>query len=144
MARGYRARNPNTEAPNMLMPSASSQCARAAALPDEMQPWVLALTCWLIAGLAALICVPELRGSSPLFGWLPFWLIVAPAIDLAVLRRRSLMARTQELLARVGRRRKTARQASPSRRRSRTARHAQPLARKLRTGMATTGLSASR
>ena len=128
----------------MLMPSASSQCARAAALPDEMQPWVLALTCWLIAGLAALICVPELRGSSPLFGWMPFWLVVAPAIDLVVLRRRSLMARTQELLARVGRRRRIARQASPSRRRSRTLRHAQPLARKARAGVATAGLAATR
>jgi len=128
----------------MLMPSASSQTARAGATPDEMQAWVLALTCWLVAGLAALICIPELRGSSPLFGWLPFWLIVAPAIDLAVLRRRSLMARTQELLARVSRRRRTARQASPSRRRSRTTRRAQPLARKVRTGMVTAGHSASR
>jgi len=128
----------------MPTPFALSQTARAAALPDDMQPWVLALTCWLIAGLAALICVPELRGSSPLFGWMPFWLIVAPAIDLAVLRRRSLMARTQELLARVGRRRRTARQASPSRRRPRTARHAQPLARKVRTGIVMAGLSATR
>ncbi|HET7065224.1 MAG TPA: hypothetical protein VFI49_13205 [Rudaea sp.] len=51
-----------------------------------MRPWVIALSCWLVAGVAALICVPELRGSDPLFGWLPFWLIVAPAIDLAVLR----------------------------------------------------------
>jgi hypothetical protein len=109
-----------------------------------MEPWVLALTCWLIAGFAALICVPELRGTNPLFGWLPFWLVVAPAIDLAVLRRSSLIARTRELLARVGRRRRTTRQARPSRRRSRTARHAQPLARKVRTGTAATGLSASR
>ncbi|HET7798114.1 MAG TPA: hypothetical protein VFK72_09535 [Nevskia sp.] len=109
-----------------------------------MQPWVLALSCWLIAGLAALICIPELRGSSPLFGWMPFWLVVAPAIDLVVLRRRSLMARTQELLARVGRRRRSARQASPLRRRSRTLRHAQPLARKARAGVATAGLAATR
>jgi len=141
MARGYRARNPTAEAPNMLMPFAPSQTS---VLPDDMQPWVFALTCWLIAGLAAMLCVPELRGSSPLFGWLPFWLVVAPAIDLAVLRRRNLIKRTQELLARVGRRRRSARQARPSRRRSRTARHAQPLARNLRTGTATAGLSASR
>src|SRR6478736_2086498 len=113
MAHGYRARNPNAEAPNMLTPFASSQTSRAAVLPDAMQPWVLALTCWLIAGLAALICVPELRGSSPLFGWLPFWLVVAPAIDLAVLRRRHLVARIRELLVRVSRRRRTTRQAKP-------------------------------
>jgi hypothetical protein len=144
MARGYRARNPDAEAQTMLTTFASSQTSRAAALPDDMQPWVLALTCWLVVGLAAVICIPELRGSSPLFGWLPFWLIVAPAIDLAVLRRRNLITRAQELLARVGRRRRTARQASPSRRRSRTARHAQPLARKVRAGMASRGLSAPR
>ena len=120
----------------MLTPLASSQTSRAAALSDDMQPWALALTCWLIAGLAALICVPELRGSSPMFGWLPFWLIVAPAIDLAVLRRRHLVARIRELLVRVSRRRRTARQAKPSRPRSRNARHAQPLARKARNKMA--------
>jgi len=56
----------------MPTPFVSSQTSRAAPLPDDMQPWVLALTCWLIAGLASMICVPELRGSSPLFGWLPF------------------------------------------------------------------------
>jgi hypothetical protein len=136
MARGYRARNPNAEAPTMLTPFASSQTSRAAVLHDNTHPWVSALTCWLIAGLAAVICIPELRGSSPLFGWLPFWLIVAPAIDLAVLRRRSLVARVRGLLARVSRRRRTTRQAKPSRPRSRNARHAQPLARKARTGMA--------
>jgi len=54
------------------------------------------------------------------------------------------MARTQALLARVGRRRRSARQASPLRRRSRTIRHAQPLARKARAGMATAGLAAPR
>src|SRR6476659_4200572 len=101
----------------MFTPFASSQTSRAAVLSDDMQPWALALTCWLIAGLAALICVPELRGSSPLFGWLPFWLIVAPAIDLAFLRRRSLIARFRELM--VNRRRRTTRQAKPSRPRSR-------------------------
>ncbi len=120
----------------MLTPFASSQTSRAAVRPDDMEPWVLALTCWLIAGLAALICIPELRGTNPLFGWLPFWLVVAPAIDLAVLRRRSLIARAQVLLARVGRRRGPKRQAKSLRRRSRIVRHGQPLARKVRTGAA--------
>lgn len=97
-----------------------------------MAPWIIALSCWLVAGCAALICVPALRGSDPLFGWLPFWLVVAPAIDLAVLRRRSLIARAQDLLARAGRSRRPVRQAKPIGRRSRTARRAQPLARKMR------------
>jgi len=109
-----------------------------------MAPWVIALSCWLVTGVAALICVPELRGSDPLVGWLPFWLIVAPAIDLAVLRRRSLIARTRELIARVSRRRRPVRQARPSRRHARTTRHAQPLARKARPRPAASGISAAR
>jgi hypothetical protein len=109
-----------------------------------MSPWILALSCWLITGVAALVCIPELRGSDPLVGWLPFWLVVAPAIDLVVLRRGRLIARTQELLVRVGRRRAPVRQARPLRWRSRTTRHAQPLARKMRTRPAATGFSAIR
>jgi len=103
------------------------------------------LSCWLIAGVAALVCIPELRGSDPLVGWLPFWLIVAPAIDLVVLRRRSLIASMQAVLARVSRRRsRSMRQPTPWRRRSRNTRHAQPLARKARQGTVAPGISASR
>jgi len=124
----------------MLTSFVPSQTLRAVQA-DDMSPWILALSCWLICGVAALICVPELRGSDPLFGWLPFWLIVAPAIDLAVLRRRSLIAGTQELLARVRRgRTRPLRQARSSRPRSRAARHAQPLARKARPVPAATGI----
>jgi hypothetical protein len=132
MARGYRVRNPAAEVLNMLtslLPSRIPVPIRS----DDMAPWITALSCWLVAGCAALICVPALRGSDPLFGWLPFWLVVAPMIDLAVLRRRSLIARVQDLLARVRRQRRPARQAKPLRRRSRMARRAQPLARKMRS-----------
>jgi len=128
----------------MLTPTVSSQTSRAAVPADDMAPWVIALSCWLVTGVAALLCVPELRGSDPLVGWLPFWLIVAPAIDLAVLRRRSLIARTRELLARVSRRRRPVRQARPLRRHARTTRHAQPLARKARPRPAASGISATR
>ena len=106
----------------MLSPVFLPHAARNTAPADDMTPWIIALSCWLILGCAALLCVPELRGSDPLFGWLPFWLVIAPAIDLAVLRRRSLIARTHDLIARVSRRRRTARQARPLRRRSRTVR----------------------
>ena len=136
---------PLLKVPNMLTPFVSSQTSRTQVLTDDMAPWINALSCWLIAGVGALICIPELRGSDPLFGWLPFWLVVAPAIDLAVLRRRNLIARAQELLARVNRRRsRPVHQTRPSRRRSRTVRHAQPLARKARQGMVATGLYAGR
>jgi hypothetical protein len=135
---------PVPEDPNMPTSLVSSQTSHAADLSDDMSPWVFALSCWLITGVVALICVPELRGSDPMFGWLPFWLIGAPAIDLAVLRRRSLIARTRQLLMRVGRRRAPVCQARPSRRRPRTTRRAQPLARKMRTRSAAPGFSAIR
>ena len=106
----------------MLKPLEFSRVSRNATPADDMTPWIIALSFWLVAGCAALICVPALRGSDPVFGWLPFWLIIAPAIDLAVLRRHSLLAHTHELLARVGRRRRTARQARPLRRHARTLR----------------------
>ena len=127
--------------PTSVVPT---QTSHAAVPADDMAPWVIALSCWLATGIAALICVPELRGSNPLVGWLPFWLIVAPAIDLAVLRRRSLIALTRELITRVSRRRRPVRQARPSRRHARTTRHAQPLARKARPRPVASGISAAR
>jgi hypothetical protein len=110
------------EMPPVLKPLEFSRVSRNATSADDMTPWIVVLSCWLLAGCAALICVPALRGSDPVFGWLPYWLIIAPAIDLAVLRRRSLLARTHALFARVGRRRRTARQATPLRRRVRMVR----------------------
>lgn len=59
---------------------------------DQFAPWQAALGVWLALGAAALLFVPDLRGTDPWFGWLPFWLVVAPAIDLAVLRRRQGLA----------------------------------------------------
>jgi len=99
----------------------------------------MVLSCWFIVCCAALNCNPALRGYEPLHGWLPFWLVIAPAIDLAVLRRSGLIAATRDLLARVNRRRRTARQAKPLRRRARTIRRtaaSSPLARKWRPRMA--------
>jgi hypothetical protein len=144
MARDYRAHSPAAEASIMRTTPVPSQTSRAAIHADDMSPWVFALSCWLITGAAALICVPALRGSDPLFGWLPFWLTVAPAIDLVVLRHRSLIARTRQLLARVGRRRTPVCQARSLRRRPRSMRRAQPLARKMRTRSPVPGFSAMR
>lgn len=62
---------------------------------DDFAPWQAALVTWLAVGCAALLLVPALRGVDPWFGWLPFWLVVAPAVDLAVLRRRWLVARVR-------------------------------------------------
>jgi hypothetical protein len=124
----------------MLTSFHSSRISRNAVPVDDMAPWSMVLSCWFIVGCAALICIPVLRGYDPLVGWLPFWLVIAPAIDLAVLHRRSLIAIANNLLARVKRRRRTARQAKPLRRRARTIRRtvASPPARKWRPRMAAT------
>ena len=116
----------------MSMPLVTSRLSRQALPDDHMAPWMLALSCWLLFGCAALLVVPGLRGFDPLFGWLPFWLVVAPALDLAVLRRRRLMAGTLDLLARIERRRRNSRPAPPALRRSRSVRRARPLARAAR------------
>jgi len=83
--------------------------------------WIKALQLWLLAGAALVIFVPSLRGIDPWFGWLPFWLIVAPAIDLIVLRRTRVAANVGTLLARLRQRRRAAR------------RQARPLLRRMRT-----------
>jgi hypothetical protein len=77
-----------------------------------------ALWIWLTLGVAVMLLFPTLRGSDPLFGWLPFWLVVAPLIDLAVLRRCWLAATSRAFLVRARRRRRPApRQARMLRRR---------------------------
>jgi len=51
--------------------------------------------------------VPALRARDPFWGWLPFWLLVAPAIDLAWLHHRRLLATSQAFLVRRVRRRRS-------------------------------------
>lgn len=79
------------------------------------QPWRVALWLWLLCGLAALTIFPALRERSALLGWLPFWLIVAPALDLLLLERDRLrdrlMAMPRALLVRARRRRRPTSQA---------------------------------
>ena len=60
---------------------------------------------WFSLGCVALLLVPELRGSDPWLGWLPFWLVGVPAIEWALLRmyRSGFMASTDVARARVRR-----------------------------------------
>jgi hypothetical protein len=69
----------------------------------------MALWVWLALGVAAELLFPGLRSSDPRFGWLPFWFIVAPLIDLAIVRRCWLAQTSRALLIRMRRRRRPAR-----------------------------------
>jgi hypothetical protein len=62
------------------------------------------LVSWLIIGLVALLCVPVVRGGRTLGATLPFWLIVAPLIDLAWVDRRRIARWTMELVGKSARR----------------------------------------
>jgi hypothetical protein len=86
-------------------------------VPINDTPWVTSLQAWLVIGSGVLICVPAARGIDPWFGWLPFWLVVAPAIDLFVLRRGWLATDAARWVERFRqRRRRSRRQAAPLRR----------------------------
>ena len=76
---------------------------------------------WLAAGILACLIFPALRTQDALLGWLPFWLIAAPLLDLGLIHRNGLStaARTafiNTLLVSRARRRRPARQARRLRR----------------------------
>ena len=68
------------------------------------------LWAWFALGALAFASVPALRMRDPFWGWLPFWLLVAPLLDLLLLNRCRLAATSRALLVRVRRRRRPARQ----------------------------------
>jgi hypothetical protein len=84
----------------------SSAAAVATAPPLRAALWI-----WFACGLMALLAFPSLRGSSATIGWLPFWLVIAPLIDLVLLRRPWLAVASRAFLVRARRRRWPARQA---------------------------------
>ncbi len=64
------------------------QIAPTPQVPDPRL--VRALTHVITLGLVLVLLLPAARGYSPLIGWWPFWLVVAPACSLALLHRRAL------------------------------------------------------
>jgi hypothetical protein len=82
---------------------------------DDARLWRAALSVWAIGGCAMLLLFPGLRGNDPWFGWLPFWFVVAPLIDLALLNRLRLVAMSRAFLVRARRRRRPLRQARRAR-----------------------------
>lgn len=88
----------------------------------DLALWIRPLQAWLAAGIVILMLFPTMRGVDARFGWLPFWLVVAPAIDLAVLRRRAIATWLfQYALRWRSHRRAQRRQARPARVRARRA-----------------------
>lgn len=69
---------------------------RASSACDLLAP---VLYLWLCIGLIASLLFPALRGSDPLIGWWPFWLLLWPATSMALLVgcRRPHLARARRL-----------------------------------------------
>lgn len=58
------------------------------------------LVLWLAFGLAVVLLVPAARGGERLGATLPFWLVVAPAIDMLWSTRRHWSVRLRGILRR--------------------------------------------
>jgi hypothetical protein len=56
---------------------------------------------WLVFGVLAVLLFPSARASHWLIGWLPFWLVLAPA--LVLLQARIMAAQAQRVPVRVRR-----------------------------------------
>ena len=57
------------------------------------------LLAWLGVGCSIVVLVPEIRGDRLLGATLPFWLVVAPLVDLAWIRRERFAARAGSWLS---------------------------------------------
>jgi hypothetical protein len=68
-------------------------------------PRLALLRAWLSIGVVLLILLPPTQWHNAAVGWLPYWLLVAPSISLALLRRRRLLAALGAILRRGPRRR---------------------------------------
>lgn len=74
--------------------SASRPVRRPAATPAGGMPEPALARClvqWLLVGALCVLLLPAARAQS-VAGWLPFWLVLAPAASLAVLFRQRLLA----------------------------------------------------
>jgi hypothetical protein len=86
---------------------AQAPLPRHAAHARPVPAWLLV---WLAAGIALLACMPSLRASTAAGASGPFWLVGAPLLDLAWLRRariaKALAAGSGVLGARLATRRR--------------------------------------
>ena len=73
--------------------------------PHASDPRLALLRGWLSVGVVLLVLLPPSQWHHATIGWLPYWLLVAPLISLALLRRRRLAAALAAFLDRGRRRR---------------------------------------
>lgn len=90
----------------LLPPTATTRAsARACAAPSQPAPVAtLAVVAWLVAGVSAIVLFPTLRDGPTLGVTIPFWLVAAPAIDLAWLARGRVIAALRRAARRPRRR----------------------------------------
>jgi hypothetical protein len=99
---------------------------RSMALPvSAYSATELALWSWLVFGAVVIALIPQARGMQSMIGWLPFWFIVAPLLDLGFVHRERLRSTARAVFnrqetIRARRRRRTAQQAKPIRHRRTT------------------------
>jgi hypothetical protein len=95
---------------------------RSMALPvSAYSATELALWSWLVFGAVVIALIPQARGMQSMIGWLPFWLVVAPLLDLVFVHRERLLSTARAFFRqetiRVRHRRRPAQQAKPIRHR---------------------------
>jgi hypothetical protein len=84
-------------APFSVSPRERSRAsARPVAQPAPTKPPIGGLLAWLALGIGVLLLVPLARGDRFFGATLPFWLVVAPLVDLAWVERRHIARRVTE------------------------------------------------
>lgn len=73
---------------------------RTITLPvSEFSTTELALWCWLVFGAVVVALIPQARGMQSAVGWLPFWLVIAPLLDLVFVHRQRLLSASRALVS---------------------------------------------
>jgi hypothetical protein len=76
---------------------------------DAFRPHLRAARAWLIAGALIVLFVPAARTAGGTFGWLPFWLLIAPILVLMQIEVLAGFARVRHLRRRLDMMRRSSR-----------------------------------
>ena len=97
-------------APFSISPSERRSVApRSFGRARSAKPPVGFLIAWFVIGVGVLLLVPLARGDSLLGATLPFWLVVAPLVDLGWIERRRIALRFTQGLRSVASKRRAIR-----------------------------------